>query len=195
MLKRLFLLAAPLVPTEGMNEHGLTIAKADVPRDDPPYNPAKETLLFRTAMRLVLDQAKTTQEAIEVLEEYNISFGGLGGHFLIADPTGDSAIVEYFDNEMKVIRNPDPWQVITNFEVGNTDNMSEEPSYERYELVDDALREVNGISDIEKSMELLNQTSVLGTLWSIAFDMSTKDIDNVLYRDYDHVYHLTKADW
>jgi hypothetical protein len=193
--RRLLLLASPLVPTEGMNEHGLTISKADVPRDDPPHDPSKENLMFRTAMRLVLDHAKTTQEAIDLLAEYNISFASGGGHFLIADPSGDSAIVEYFENGVNVIRDPDPWQVITNFEVGNTDEMSEEPSYERYKLVDDILKETNGELGIMEGMDLLDQASISGTLWSIAFDMTAREIDIALYRQYDNVYHLTRDDW
>ena len=193
--RRLLLLVAPLLPTEGMNEHGLTIAKADVQSDDPPYDKAKETLLFRTAMRVVLDQAKTTQEAIELLAGYNISFGGGGGHFLIADPTGDSAIVEYFENEVKVIRNPDPWQVITNFNVANTTDMSEEGSYERYKITDDALRERDGVLNIEEGMVLLNNASVSGTIWSIVFDMTTLDMDIVLYRQFSDITHLSREDW
>lgn len=193
--KRLLLLAAPLVPTEGMNEHGLVIAKADVPRDSPPHDPSKESLLFRTAMRLVLDQARTTQEAIDLLAQYNISFGSGGGHFLIADPSGDSAIVEYFDNEVNIIRDIDPWQVITNFEVGNTAEMSAEPSYERYRLVDDILRERNGELNAKESMDILNQASGSGTLWSIVFDMTAKEIDIVLFRQFENIYDLSSDGW
>ena len=193
--RRLLLLAAPLVPTEGMNEHGLTISKADVSPDDPPFDPSKETLMFRTAMRLVLDQAKTTQEAVDLLALYNISFAGGGGHLLIADPSGDSAILEYFDDQVVVIRNPDPWQVVTNFEVGNPANQDLEPNCQRYNLVEDALEKSEGVLNIESGMDLLKQASVSGTLWSISFDMTTQKLDLVLHRQYDQVLHLTRDDW
>jgi hypothetical protein len=193
--RRLLLLAAPLVPTEGMNEHGLTVSKADVSPDDPPYDPSKETLMFRTAMRLVLDQAKTTQEAIDLLALYNISFAGGGGHLLIADPSGDSAILEYFDDQVVVIRNPDPWQVITNFEVGNPANQDQEPNCQRYNLVEDALNHSAGVLNIEGGMDLLSQASVNGTLWSISFDMTTQEMDIVLNRQFENVFHLTKDEW
>ncbi len=102
--KQLRLIVTPLLPTEGMNEHGLTIAKADAPRDNPPYAPNKKTLFFRTVMRIVLDHAKTTQEAVEILKEYNISLGPTrGGHYLIADPSGDSAVIEFHDGKIHVI--------------------------------------------------------------------------------------------
>ena len=193
--RRLLLLASPLVPTEGMNEHGLTVSKADVPRDDPPYDPSRETLMFRTAMRLVLDQARTTQEAIDLLALYNISFAGAGGHLLIADPSGDSAILEYFDDQVVVIRNPDPWQVITNFEVGNPDNQNQEPSCQRYNLVEDALEHSEGVLNIEGGLDLLSQASINGTLWSISFDMTTQEMDIVLHRQYENVFHLSKDEW
>ena len=192
---RLRLLAAPLLPTEGMNEYGLTIEKADVPINDMPFNPSREPLFFRTAMRVVLDHAKTTQEAIELLEQYNISFGSSGGHFLIADPSGDSAIVEFYDSEMQVIRDLDSWQVMTNFTVGNTAGGNEIPSYSRYKLVDDILRSTNGVLNIEEAMILLEQASVSGTIWSVAFNMTTKDIDIVLNRQFSNVFHIPGDDW
>jgi hypothetical protein len=192
---RLNLLAAPLLPTEGMNEYGLTIAKADVPIYAMPHDPSKEPMFFRTAMRVVLDHAKTTREAIELLEQYNISFGSSGGHFLIADPSGDSAVVEFYDNKMQVIRNPDPWLVITNFNLGNIDGSSEMPSYPRYKLVDDALRETNGVLNVEETMALLEQASVSGTIWSVAFDMTTRDIDVVLFRQFSNIFHISGDNW
>ena len=69
---RLRLLAAPLLPTEGMNEFGLTIAKADVPINNMEDKPGKKALFFRTAMREVLDHAQTTQEALDILDQLNI---------------------------------------------------------------------------------------------------------------------------
>lgn len=189
------LLAAPLVPTEGMNEYGLTVSKADVSPDDPPFDQTKESLMFRTAMRLVLDQARTTQEALDLLAQYNITFGWGGGHLLIADPSGDSAIVEFFNDEMVVIRDSNPWQVITNFEVGNTDDMSQEGSYERYRIVNQALEEANGAINIDQGLDILQQASVSSTLWSVSFDMTSKEIYIAMYHQYDQVFQLIREQW
>jgi hypothetical protein len=94
-----------------------------------------------------------------------------------------------------VIRNPDPWQVITNFEVGNPDNLDQEPSCQRYNLVEGALEQSQGALDIKSGLELLSQASVDSTLWSISFDMTSQEMDIVLHRQYMNVFHLTKDEW
>lgn len=193
--QRILLLVTPLIPTEGINEFGLTIAKADSPTDDVrPFDPSKESLLHRTVMRVVLDYAKTTEEAIAILKQYNIAFGVTGGHFLIADPSGDSAIVEYFDDQVQVIRSPDPWQVMTNFNVGKLAE-GETPSCERYIITEDSLKKVNGQVGPEEAMGILEQASVSGTLWSTVFNMTDMNMDIVLYRDYDDIFHVPFSDW
>jgi hypothetical protein len=189
--KQLRLLVTPLLPTEGMNEHGLTIAKADAPRDNPPYDPSKKSLFFRTTIRRVLDHAKTTQEAIELLGKYNISFGPpRGGHFLIADPSGDSAVVEFHNGRMHVIRNETSWQVMTNFYIAGKTEEAREKICSRYRKANKALRKTKGTLSAEQAMNVLKQVSVPLTRWSVAFNMTTGDVSIAFYRQYNNVYHL-----
>ena len=193
--QRILLLVAPIIPSEGINEYGVTIAKADSPSDDlRPYDPSKESLLFRTAMRVVLDHAKSTHEAIEILDQYNIAFGPTGGHFLIADPSGDSAIVEFFDNQMIVIRSPEPWLVMTNFNIGSLSE-NEEPVCERYIRTEDTLKGVQGQVSPQEAMDILEQASIPETLWSIVFNLSDISMDIALYRQYDEILQVSLADW
>lgn len=167
---RLLLLAAPLLPTEGMNEHGLTIAKADVSINNMQADPEKQPLFFRSVMREVLDHAKTTQEAIEILDNFNIYFGSTGGHFLIADPSGDSAIVEFYDNNMHVLRSADSWQVITNFCLGKAIESKETPTCERFLIVEESLTKKSGVISMSEAMDLLEDASVPNTIWSVVFN-------------------------
>ncbi|MEM5769830.1 MAG: linear amide C-N hydrolase, partial [Bacillota bacterium] len=77
-------LAAPFLPFDGMNEKGVAIALLAVPEADPPFDKNKVTLNTTTAIRLVLDKAATVDEALELLNQYNIYFsGGIDCHFLI----------------------------------------------------------------------------------------------------------------
>ena len=59
-------LAAPFLPFDGMNEKGVAIALLAVPEADPPYDSNKITLNTTTAIRLVLDNAATVEEAVEL---------------------------------------------------------------------------------------------------------------------------------
>ena len=97
-------LAAPFLPFDGMNEKGVAIALLAVPEAQPPYNVDNVTLNTTTAIRLVLDKAATTDEAIELLQQYNIYFSGdVTCHYLISDANGHSVIAEYYDNAIQVV--------------------------------------------------------------------------------------------
>ena len=67
-------------------------------------------------MRIMLDYARSTEEAIQLIDKYNIYFDPKI-HFMIADSSGDSRIVEFIDGEIKVTRSIDPWQISANFVV------------------------------------------------------------------------------
>ena len=60
-------------------------------------------------MRAVLDHCKTTEEAIQLFDKYNMHDIDISNstsfHFFITDNNAKSAVIEYVNNEMKVIRN------------------------------------------------------------------------------------------
>jgi hypothetical protein len=109
------LLRAATTPLDGMNECGVAEREMLVNYSDPPFDPEKVTLHAGPAIRLVLDYAKNVNEAAELLGNYNIDFGNAPDlHFLISDSSGNSFGIEFLENEMKVIRNSENWQVCTN---------------------------------------------------------------------------------
>ncbi|MDQ3543460.1 MAG: carcinine hydrolase/isopenicillin-N N-acyltransferase family protein [Actinomycetota bacterium] len=80
----------------------------------------RSTVSALRTMRLVLDNAATVEEAIGVLEQYNLDFTRAPAlQYLIADAGGASAVVEFVDGEMVVIRAATSWQALTNFRQAN----------------------------------------------------------------------------
>lgn len=105
-------LASPYLPFDGMNEKGLTVALLAVPEVQIKNDSSKITLNTTTTIRLILDNASNVDEAIELLRKYNIYFSGdVYCHYLIADSTGKSVIIEYYDNEIQVIETDKEYQV------------------------------------------------------------------------------------
>ncbi len=192
IMRRLSLLLTPLLPTEGMNEHGLVIAKADLPRTNQSHSSAnKESVNFRTMMRVVLDHARNTHEAIGLMENYNIAFGpASNGHYLIGDPSGEAAMVEFSDSKLQVIRSSVPWQVMTNFPMYDKSEETRDLYDYRYRTANAALAELHGIVSREQAMATLQRVSVSGTVWSTVFNMKTGDVDIAIARDYANVFHL-----
>ncbi len=114
--QRIRLLFSPYYLQDGMNAYGVTISDMTLDNTQPSYSSDKPNIIHSTAMRMVLDDAKSTDEAIQILQKYNIHFGPLC-HFLIADAKGQSAVVELLDGQMRITKRQGAWQVCTNSQI------------------------------------------------------------------------------
>ncbi|MBU3811680.1 MAG: linear amide C-N hydrolase, partial [Candidatus Niameybacter stercoravium] len=104
LLNRIITLAAPYAPLDGMNEKGLSIGVLVINKGIVHQSTGKVPITTTSAIRMILDKAATVDEAITLLEQYDMnSSGDTGYHFQIADAEGNTAIVEYIDNEMHVL--------------------------------------------------------------------------------------------
>jgi len=133
--KRFILLAAPYATIDGMNECGVAIAQNAVPRRNFPKDPNKPTLLNSQIVRLVLDYARDVDEALTLIKQYNIDFADTCVHFHIADVSGKSAVVEYMDDGISIIRGEKNWQVSTNYLFSEP----QQPDCWRYKIASEAL--------------------------------------------------------
>ena len=70
------LLQAPHWPFDGMNEHGLAVGMAAVPAGNMPSNPDKPTIGSLGIIREILDHARDVDEAVSLLEAYNVDMQG-----------------------------------------------------------------------------------------------------------------------
>ncbi len=101
-------LAALYLPMSGMNNCGLAVAALEV--SDAPA-PVRDTerpdLTVTTAVRLLLDKADYVDEAVALLEKFDI-FPSCGRdyHLAISDSEGSSVVVEWVDGAMVVTRSP-----------------------------------------------------------------------------------------
>lgn len=189
-------LAAPFLPFDGMNEKGVAIALLAVPEAQPPYNVDNVTLNTTTAIRLVLDKAATTDEAVELLQQYNIYFSGdVTCHYLISDANGHSVIVEYYDNAIQVVETDKEYLIASNFIAYNDLNIGEGfTEFERYDTVLTVIEENSGVLDEDKAIDLLAEIGVMDgetdkLQWSVLYNLTTGDgqifanrkIDNITY--------------
>jgi hypothetical protein len=190
--ERRALLDAPSLPFDGMNEKGLAIGMAAVPGEDTPYDPQKKTLDELEVIREVLDHAGTVDEAIEILNSYNIDMGSVPIHYLIASASGDSAVVEFYQGEMVAFRNESQWQVATNFLLASTNGNAQGQCW-RYDLIERRLNELGGRVSTKNAFRLLEDVSQDHTQWSILYHMTSGDLEVVMGREYTrkvHTFHL-----
>lgn len=94
--KKLAALTAPFICLDGLNEKGVSIAVLTLDSDPTYQQTGKPTIFTTLAIRLVLDRAATTQEAVDLLRSYDMfASSGRDYHFYITDASGDGRVIEY----------------------------------------------------------------------------------------------------
>jgi hypothetical protein len=170
-------LGAPYLSFDGMNECGVTMAFLAVPYAEPPQQEGKISLNTTTAIRLVLDKAANVDEAVELLKQYNYYFSGdVECHYLIADPSGKSVIVEFLEEEVKVVESQKNYQIASNFIAYNGLNIGEgQEAFDRYDGIEEELKDKNGIITPGEAMNLLEKVKIPDkTQWSVIYNLVTK---------------------
>jgi len=128
----------------------------------------------------------SNRQALDLFERYNIIFTNPPIHYLIADKSGQSAVIEFLRGEMKVIRNSEPWQVSTNFIITDSEAPFQIPC-SRYRIVYDELKEKGGKITFIDAMNLLQKSSQKNTVWSAVYDPQTLEISLALGGNYNNI--------
>ncbi len=186
--KRFNLLGTPYAVIDGMNEWGVAVGQNAVPVRELPYDPNRPTLISNQLMRAILDHAKDVNEAVALIQQYNPFFPVVYCHLHIADASGGSAVVEYVDGRMVLVRNDESWQVSTNFLLSETVPVPETLDYWRYNKLSEHLGKTEGHLSKDEAMSLLKGTSQDTTVWSVVYNLSTGDIQVAMGRDYEQVH-------
>ncbi len=199
LFSKFLTLASPYLPFDGMNEKGVAIALLAVPKADPPYDSKKVTLNTTTAIRLVLDKASSVDEAIDLLRQYNIYFSGdIECHYLIADSSGRSVIVEYYDHDLQVVEVETDYQIASNFIAYNGLNIGEGfTEFDRYEAVENTIQNNSGCLNKEEAISLLAQVGVKDGAtdklqWSVLYNLSTGETDLFIHRNTGNIINSHK---
>jgi hypothetical protein len=191
LFERKELSRAPYLPFDGMNEKGVALGIMALPAANGIHDPALRTLDDLEIVRLVLDYAASVDQAIELLSQYNVRFEGVPLHYLIADASGNSAVVEYVAGEMRVLRNAQPWQVATNFIISEEQPQGARSSCRRYNHAYQTLEDQNGSLTGSQAVDLLEQVSQSGdypTIWSMVYNLTSGEIRVVTDRNYQQIY-------
>lgn len=191
--ERRALLQAPSWPFDGMNEHGLAVGMAAVPASEMPPNAGRPTVDSLLLMRLILENARTVDEAVTLFREYDVSWaGGPPLHYLIADRSGRAVLVEFYEGEMLVLPSQNPWHMATNHLRSATSD-TESSGCWRYDLLSREIERAGGRLTVGEVLALLADVSQPGTQWSIVYGLNSGEVNVAMGRDYDtiHTLHLS----
>ena len=184
---------APEYPFDGLNEKGLAVGMMAVPRAEGGRDPKKATIDDLQAIRLMLDYAKNVGEAAALLDGYNIDFGsGPPVHFLVADAAGDSAVLEFIDGRMRIVRGRRSFHLSTNFTLFPDPPENGRTSCWRYNKIFETLSAGDKVRTLDDAMALLRDVSqssaATPTIWSAAFDLKSGEIRIAMGRQYDKIH-------
>lgn len=205
--KKLACLTAPFICLDGMNEKGVSIAVLTLDSEPVNQDTGKQKIFTTLAIRLVLDRAATTQEAVDLLNSYDMfATSGRDYHFFVVDASGDARVLEY-DPEQE--GRPLRWtkmQAITNFYgcyaylvEPNQKNGIYGHGKERYNAIMDvlAIRDPDGNIPADTAWRALQAAAqepnpvdvTSNTQWSLVYDDTALTAQIVIRRKWDDVLH------
>ena len=167
------------MPYEGINTKGLFIGIAEAPATNTPFLMLKPIRKSLEMVRIVLEEAGNVDEAVKIFHKYDVAFGKFLGnpqiHYKIVDASGNSAIIDFIDNKIEVVKNTRACQVMTNhYESNHNLGKAGETSFERYNTVSDALSKSHqSIQDVQKILKSVSQDI---TVWSNVYDIEHQKI-------------------
>ena len=203
------LMALPYLLLDGINEDGFAVSVLKLDGNPTQQQETGKKKIFTTiAMRMLLDRASTVKQAYAMLKEFNMCMDrdSASYHFFMADATGDYAIVEYTNNnlkdyprDMEVLTGNDTLRCVTNFYVSPTMGETEhgmkfsDHGMDRYLDLRKGLLEHNYVMTPEEGMSLLKQVaqgpesqrSTGFTQWSEIFNLTKKKVTMSILREWD----------
>lgn len=199
--KKMRAMGAPYTSMDGINEKGLSVAVLEIKSKATKQNTGKTPIITTVAIRAALDKCATVDEAIELFASYDMhDLLGINYHYQIADVNGTSAIIEYVDNKMVVIRqNKDKKNLIlTNYFLTEGGDNHDGRGYDRYETIETTLKSKDGIITEDDAMDLLSECvlhyqhktlkHMVITLWSSVYNCTEKSMLMCAGMDYTKKY-------
>jgi hypothetical protein len=175
-------LAAIYAPVDGINEKGLCTSIMALPKQAAQQDSGNHKVGTSVIMRIWLDRCATVQEALNLLSTLDICHDtavGSGYHYMVADASGDCAVVE-FDKEdgwktMIVRKGEDQKSMLVTNHLLSEKYYTTEPdpavgnphskSWWRYETAGAYLAEHDGTLTLEQAQECLAMVHWKDLVW------------------------------
>jgi hypothetical protein len=187
------LLLAPFYAYDGLNDQGVCAAVTGIEQVKITPTAGKEAVFISYLVRKILDQAKSTDEAVRLVEQYipfDLDRSSLDCHFYVVDASGRSVVLEYAQNGWRKTYSDRSWQVMTNRVVYEVPDTTLRGKCWRYKRISETLEKVHGRVDWHAGMQLLKDVSQGGTTWSVIYSPTSKDVFFSVYQSWDKIYHL-----
>lgn len=199
--KKLATLTTPFICLDGMNEKGVSISVLTLDSEPVRQDTGKPVIATTLAIRLVLDNAATTEEAVELLKGYDMfSSTGRDYHFYITDASGDGRVVEYDPSSEGRELIATPTEAVTNFFIIHKDKVLPDQKNgiyghgrERYDAVMDVFDEQKGSYTCDTVWDAMKAAAqdpspeeiTSNTQWSVSYNNTSLTAEIAIRRNWN----------
>lgn len=199
--KKYHTMGAPYMAMDGINEKGFSIAVLEIKSKATKQKTGKKPIITTVAIRAALDKCETVDQAIELFASYDMHDSiFINYHYQFADAYGTSAIIEYVDNRMYVIKQKkkDDCLALTNYFLTPGGDNHDGRGMDRYDHIQKTLKLRNGTITEDDAMKLLSEVTLnyqhkllkhqVITLWSAVYNCNKKSMLLCAGMDYSKKY-------
>lgn len=143
-------------------------------------------MLIYSAIRVLLNQCANVDEAVALLEEYDIHTDlKVMYHLQIADSSGRAVVVEWFDNQMVA----NELNAATNSVLTPGEHFDEGKPDDRLSMMQNTLKRNNNILSEEEARDLLKAVSKEDfTQWSCVYNLDRFEVTVYMDTYFDKGY-------
>lgn len=194
-------MGAPYMAMDGINEKGFACGVLEIKSKATKQKTGKKPIITTVALRAVLDKCATVDEAIDLFASYDMHDSlFINYHYQLVDANGTSALIEYVDNKMHVIRQKKEGDslILTNYFLTPGGDNHDGRGYDRYERIEKKLTLSDGILTEDEAMTLLSECVLdyqhpllkhqVITLWSSVYNCTEKSMLICAGMDYSKKY-------
>ena len=199
--KKYHTMGAPYMAMDGINEKGFSMGVLEIKSKATKQNTGKKPIITTVAIRAALDKCETVEEAIELFASYDMHDSiFINYHYQFADAYGTSAIIEYVDNKMYVIKQEkkDDCLSLTNYFLTPGGDNHDGRGMDRYEHIQQTLKLKDGVVTEDEAMKLLSEVTLnykhellkhqVITLWSAVYNCNERSMLLCAGMDYGKKY-------
>jgi hypothetical protein len=174
-----------------MNDQGVALTAASVAETKTPYDPDKPHFRYNFIERIVAEAASVKQ-VLAMVKAYTLpEQHGVNVHIMVADRTGASAVIEWVDDELRIVPREGPFQVMTNYFLSKPDPYAGRPTRmaRGTRLAAEAKEaSVAVVATVLKEMSVhaMVKGKEVGTNESVAWDLTGRRVVVFYKRDFDH---------
>src|SRR6185436_5023481 len=161
-------------PTGGMNEKGLVVELMWLNETRYPAADARPELGTLEWIQYQLDTAATVAEVIASASKVRITERGAPLHYLVADPSGDVAAIEFLDGKLVVHRGRTlPVAALANNPYASSLTAMRGGAADRFARVGHGL---DGVTTVAGAFAVLDRVAQPTTRWSIVYDLRNRAV-------------------